>query len=250
MPFKSEKQRRYLWANEPEIARDWTDTYGSRIQANLGGIMRLALAFGGTGGSTGSRGGHGGGGGWGGPGGKSPGTTSTGGFRGDDDGKARHIQDQIKAQISMLGAPPGRSTSTGHTPTPKGFLGRVGTGIKNYITSGGLIGMGIRGIKDVFGKFGTGWDSSMGPREDMGYNPTQNNPFSGPNRGDRPYIPSLYNWDDLYAQNVMEEDGLDIDTSTGNMQDWSQRFRVDNPYRQDQGTLDPQIRDYISQLYT
>ena len=38
MPFKSEKQRRYLWANEPEIARDWTDTYGSRIQKNTGGV--------------------------------------------------------------------------------------------------------------------------------------------------------------------------------------------------------------------
>ena len=41
MPFKSEKQRRYLWANEPEIARDWTDTYGSRIQKNNGGIMSM-----------------------------------------------------------------------------------------------------------------------------------------------------------------------------------------------------------------
>jgi len=40
MPFKSEAQRRYLWANEPEIARDWTDTYGSRIQKNGGGIMQ------------------------------------------------------------------------------------------------------------------------------------------------------------------------------------------------------------------
>ena len=39
MPFQSEKQRRYLWANEPEIARDWTDTYGNRIQKNDGGIM-------------------------------------------------------------------------------------------------------------------------------------------------------------------------------------------------------------------
>ena len=37
MPFKSEKQRKYLWANEPEIARDWTDTYGSGIQAAHGG---------------------------------------------------------------------------------------------------------------------------------------------------------------------------------------------------------------------
>ena len=35
MPFKSEKQRKYLWANEPEIARDWTNRYGA---AN-GGIM-------------------------------------------------------------------------------------------------------------------------------------------------------------------------------------------------------------------
>jgi hypothetical protein len=41
MPFKSEKQRRYLWANEPEIARDWTDTYGSRIQKSNGGIMSI-----------------------------------------------------------------------------------------------------------------------------------------------------------------------------------------------------------------
>ena len=32
MPFKSEKQRKYLWANEPAIARDWTDKYGSRVK--------------------------------------------------------------------------------------------------------------------------------------------------------------------------------------------------------------------------
>ena len=37
MPFKSEAQRKYLWANVPEIARDWTDTYGSGIQAAHGG---------------------------------------------------------------------------------------------------------------------------------------------------------------------------------------------------------------------
>ena len=41
MPFQSEKQRRYLWANEPEIARDWTDTYGSRIKKDDGGISQL-----------------------------------------------------------------------------------------------------------------------------------------------------------------------------------------------------------------
>jgi len=39
MPFQSEKQRRYLWANEPEIARDWTNKYGSRVKKQDGGIM-------------------------------------------------------------------------------------------------------------------------------------------------------------------------------------------------------------------
>ena len=39
MPFQSEKQRKYLWANEPAIARDWTDKYGSRVEKDNGGIM-------------------------------------------------------------------------------------------------------------------------------------------------------------------------------------------------------------------
>jgi hypothetical protein len=39
MPFQSEKQRKYLWANEPEIAREWTDKYGSRVKKDNGGIM-------------------------------------------------------------------------------------------------------------------------------------------------------------------------------------------------------------------
>ena len=43
MPFQSEAQRRYLWANEPKIARDWADTYGSRIKKDDGGIMNPRL---------------------------------------------------------------------------------------------------------------------------------------------------------------------------------------------------------------
>ena len=42
MPFQSEKQRKYLWANEPEIAREWTDTYGSGIAKALGGRIPFA----------------------------------------------------------------------------------------------------------------------------------------------------------------------------------------------------------------
>ena len=30
MPFKSEKQRKFLWAKHPEIAKRWTKKYGSR----------------------------------------------------------------------------------------------------------------------------------------------------------------------------------------------------------------------------
>jgi hypothetical protein len=30
MPFRSEKQRRYMWARHPEIAERWTKEYGSK----------------------------------------------------------------------------------------------------------------------------------------------------------------------------------------------------------------------------
>lgn len=32
MPFRSEKQRRYLWLTHPEIARKWTREHGSKPQ--------------------------------------------------------------------------------------------------------------------------------------------------------------------------------------------------------------------------
>ena len=31
VPFKSEKQRRYLYKNEPAVAKKWTKKYGSKI---------------------------------------------------------------------------------------------------------------------------------------------------------------------------------------------------------------------------
>jgi len=30
LPFKSEKQRKYLWKKEPAIARKWTKKYGKK----------------------------------------------------------------------------------------------------------------------------------------------------------------------------------------------------------------------------
>jgi hypothetical protein len=32
MPFKSERQRRYLWVHHPSIARRWAKTYGSKAR--------------------------------------------------------------------------------------------------------------------------------------------------------------------------------------------------------------------------
>ncbi len=34
MPFKSEAQRKYLWANHPEIAKRWTNEHGSAISGS------------------------------------------------------------------------------------------------------------------------------------------------------------------------------------------------------------------------
>ena len=31
MPFRSVKQRKYMWARHPEIAKRWTKKYGSKI---------------------------------------------------------------------------------------------------------------------------------------------------------------------------------------------------------------------------
>ena len=38
MPFKSEKQRKYMWAKEPAIAKRWTEKYGSKSRKK-GGLI-------------------------------------------------------------------------------------------------------------------------------------------------------------------------------------------------------------------
>jgi hypothetical protein len=89
MPFQSEKQRRYLWANEPEIARDWTDTYGSGIAKALGGrigFFRGAQADTASGQSM------------------SPGTSASGGSRGGEGYQGVH-------QTGAVTQTPGRTTT-------------------------------------------------------------------------------------------------------------------------------------------
>lgn len=40
MPFKSAAQRRWMWANKPALAREWTEKYGSGTKRKSGGKKR------------------------------------------------------------------------------------------------------------------------------------------------------------------------------------------------------------------
>lgn len=42
MPFKSEAQRRYLWAKHPDIARKWVKKYGSKVQPDSRTLRKAA----------------------------------------------------------------------------------------------------------------------------------------------------------------------------------------------------------------
>ena len=32
MPFKSKKQKKWMWANKPAMAKKWTKKYGSKVR--------------------------------------------------------------------------------------------------------------------------------------------------------------------------------------------------------------------------
>ena len=40
MPFQSEKQKKWMWANKPEMAREWTSEYGSKVKARTGTMAK------------------------------------------------------------------------------------------------------------------------------------------------------------------------------------------------------------------
>jgi hypothetical protein len=43
MPFKSEKQRKWMFANKPEMAKQWSKDYatGGMVKKAIGNVMRL-----------------------------------------------------------------------------------------------------------------------------------------------------------------------------------------------------------------
>jgi|8_EtaG_2_1085327.scaffolds.fasta_scaffold58255_2 hypothetical protein len=137
---------------------------------------------------------------------------------------------------------------TGGGVTTGGFFGGVVDTVKDYIKGGGLIGMGIRGIKGLVDKF-TG-PPDLGIRD--GYNMANiAGPVTGPptREGGDGDNQQLYATTKQYPiiGNIPNE-GI---TTLVNNPDFLQRFRVKNPYRQDkQGQLDPAILEMISKLYT
>ena len=270
MPFKSEAQRRYLWANEPEIARDWADTYGSRIEAALGGIMRLGLKRGSGGpaggatigsgskqsGSPASSGGHGGPGPHAGGGGSGPAHLSHNAPPPRNMQRNR-IQNERQAELDLIGAPPGRNTAPTPIPQQQNFM-QKGMDLYNQY---GILPNAIRFGTSLFtpktaqqklqANINKGYDVNN-PAEMHGLGTRRQPTLATSGGGDgqqQQYYPPW--WYEDYAENILEdEEELDIDTSTGDMEEWVQRFRVKDPYRQDRGALDEQIKERISKLYT
>ena len=256
MPFKSEAQRRYLWANEPEIARDWTNTYGSRIQKNTGGIMRIpfrtagavAAAHGKAAASPGAvdRGGNN----------REKGIMSRGLGPQGTTGTIGNFQNQgpdrsAVGQFSTYG----RNVMNQRLQGPSVFS-KIGTGIKDYITGGGLIGMGIRGLTGLVNKFTGPKATEYGNLNMPGYNMlniagpvTRAAPTGDGEGGDGSNNQQLYAATNQYPiMGTTSEEGIE---TLVNNPGFIQRFRVKNPYRQDkQGQLDPAILEMINKLYT
>ena len=124
---------------------------------------------------------------------------------------------------------------------------KIGTGIKDYVMGGGLLGMGIRGLTNLFG----------GPTTKDTTAPDQRNMFnvSGPvvgppaprEGGDGQGIMAAYLPNMLNVSGEVEEE---VPVSKEE-EDFIQRYRVANEFRQDKkGQLDPAILEMISKLYT
>ena len=269
MPFKSEKQRRYLWANEPEIARDWTETYGSRIEKNIGGIMRVPFRFGGgyqgREANPGPAGGASTGGNYGGnrSGGVSPNQMSGARPFTRDRPNPYTISGTSKDTFvspSTISTSPqftqeGRDTFIQNLRGPT--LGqRFSQGIKDvasrvgdFYKQGGVFGAASRGLASLFG---SGWNTTMGPRQDMGYNPNRVNPFFTPERDPREGGDiSIPLWAQLgypsyeaflisQNQGIRGIEGINIDETE--VDDFVQRFRLPDEYRQNPYTVDTPIK--------
>ena len=167
----------------------------------------------------------------------------------NDDGSANSGGDTSVRGPAELGL-----TTRGPPAAPKdggGFLDglkTIGTTVKNYVTSGGILGAGLRGLGSLFG----------GPTTKDTTAPDQRNMFNvagpksydfgpGSGEGEGQGIMAAYNPYMFKGAGEVEEE---VPVSQEE-EDFIQRYRVANKFRQDkQGQLDPAILEMISKLYT
>ena len=129
------------------------------------------------------------------------------------------------------------------------FFGKIGGGIKDYITGGGLIGLAARGLNKAFGPksfedtygYATDYQGSLGPSQ-----VNENDNRGGDDGRD------LYAATNQYtAPTPVEEEGITTITTNPN---FIQRFMVKEPYRQAQGldflAQNKAIANMINNLYT
>ena len=138
---------------------------------------------------------------------------------------------------------------TGGGVTTGGFLGKIGTTVKDYVMGGGILGAGIRGLTGLYDKV-TG-PPDLGIKD--GYNMAN---IAGPRSfdfgpedqgNDNQGIMAAYNPYMFKGAGEVEEE---VPVSQEE-EDFIQRYRVANQFRQDkQGQLDPAILEMISKLYT
>jgi len=169
----------------------------------------------------------------------------------NDDGSANSGYD-VQADLTDYATNVGKTAKStggfkgGFGDGVKDAFGKIGTTVKDYVMGGGLLGMGIRGLTGLFG----------GPTTRDTTAPDQRNMFnvSGPvvgppaqREGDGQGIMATYNPNMLnVAGKVVDEVPVSKEE-----EDFKQRFRVANEFRQDkQGQLDPEILEMISKLYT
>ena len=128
----------------------------------------------------------------------------------------------------------------------KDAFGKIGTTVKDYITSGGLIGAGIRGLGNLFGG-PTTKDTTASDQRNM-FNVAGPRSFDfGPGPGEGEDNQGIMA---TYIPNMLDTAEEEIPVSQEE-EDFIQRYRVANQFRQDkQGQLDPAILEMISKLYT
>ena len=166
----------------------------------------------------------------------------------NDDGSANSGGDTSVRGPAELGL-----TTRGPPAAPKdggGFLDglkNIGTTVKDYVTSGGMIGMGIRGLTGLFGGPTTKDTTAPDQRNMFNVSGPVVGPDFGDDRGNGQGIMAAYN------PNMLNVAGPVVDEVPVSQEeeDFKQRFRVANEFRQDkQGQLDPAILEMISKLYT